>query len=299
MKDEFKDLGYVKRLATKEEIKQMFDFLIKTMWESQVLYANSLGAEAVSKGFDAYYKETLFYFEQCIGDLVLVDEFKKYDALMFTYSQVLFGSEVKEPCTCYSGRIFKIKDYFEELDAEEVMIDFLAEIAQKKSKSGSKNKVGRPDRPEEESILKTHKVRIELLSTKKNVDDVCKEFNIAKSTYYRVSKWLSKNTINNIMDNKKSINTLVVVFLVAFFFTGFKEVKKNLQLGVGNLKKESLKAVVIDKKALSNEDFIIILKSLDGKIFTIDNALQYWDNGKIGDTISICYAKDLKPNYLP
>ena len=60
---------------------------------------------------------------------------------------------------------------------------------------GSQNKVGRPDRPEEESILKTHKVRIELLNTTKNVDDVCKEFNIAKSTYYRVAKWIAKQDL--------------------------------------------------------------------------------------------------------
>lgn len=61
----------------------------------------------------------------------------------------------------------------------------------KNKKYGSK-KVGRPEIPEEESILKTHKVRIELLNTARNVDDVCKEFNIAKSTYYRVAKWIAK-----------------------------------------------------------------------------------------------------------
>ncbi|OXA65572.1 hypothetical protein B0A67_24265 [Flavobacterium aquidurense] len=197
MNQKLESLGYVKRLATKEEIEQIFDFFINTMWRNQIDYASSFGKEAVSKGYDAYYKETLFYFEQDIGNLILVDEFKKYDALVFTYSQILLLPDAKETCTVFSGRLFKIKDGFEELDSEEVIIDFLVEMAQKKNKSGSKNKVGRPDRPEEESILKTHKVRIELLNTKKNVDDVCKEFNIAKSTYYRVSKWLSKNTIIN------------------------------------------------------------------------------------------------------
>lgn len=197
MNKELESLGYVKRLATKEEIKQLFDFFINTMWDSNVLYANSFGNDAVNKGFEIYYKETFIWFEQCIGDLILVDEFKKYDILIFTYSQSMLQSVGKETCTSYSGRIFKIKDDFEELDNEEVIIDFLAEMAQKKTKSGSKNKVGRPERPEEESILKTHKVRMELLNTSKNVDDVCKEFNIAKSTYYRVSKWLSKNTIIN------------------------------------------------------------------------------------------------------
>lgn len=69
-------------------------------------------------------------------------------------------------------------------------------------KSGSTNKVGRPEKPAIESIVKAYKVRTELLNTSKNVDDVCKEFNIAKSTYYRVSKWLSVNTKNYINEQK-------------------------------------------------------------------------------------------------
>jgi hypothetical protein len=156
-----------------------------------------LGTEDIQKGRDIHYKETFLHLTATIGSIILVDEFELYNACVFTYSQVLIEEDKNHSSIIHSGRIFKINDVLEELNESEDHIDFLEEKAKKQNKSASKNKVGRPDRPAEESILKTHNVRIELLNTSKNVDDVCKEFKIAKSTYYRVSKWIMSNTLLN------------------------------------------------------------------------------------------------------
>lgn len=197
MKNQEKMLESKKRLATKEEIKMIFDFFIKSMWDSSVLYSNSIGQKDVEKGCEVHYKETFQHLEKSIGSLILVDEFVLYDACIFTYSQMFIQKDNSHSSIIHSGRIFKINDTLEELDDSQDYIDFLEERVKRQNKSASKNKVGRPDKPKEESILKAHKVRIELLNSERNVDDVCKEVNIAKSTYYRVSKWIMDNTILN------------------------------------------------------------------------------------------------------
>jgi hypothetical protein len=70
------------------------------------------------------------------------------------------------------------------------------------------NKNRKPGKPKYDSILKTHKVIIELLNSEKNVDDVCNEFTIAKSTYYRVSKWLTDDTMITLQDKENHLNSI-------------------------------------------------------------------------------------------
>lgn len=110
---------------------------------------------------------------------------------------------------------------------------------------------------------------------------------------------LKKNFLNRIV----VISLIIYIFMLLFF--RFKDVHKVMQLKSGNFTKDSVKVVILDKtilsnkKILSDKDFIIVFKSLDGKVFKIDNAFQYWDSGNSGDTITIFYAKEFKPEYLP
>jgi len=197
MNEVLKTRGYIKRLANTIEINNLFKYIINSSWEFSIIYANSIGEKDIELGYNNFFKKEMQELTKSISDLIIVDHFEFFDCSIYTYSQVLTTEIEKESLICNSFRVLRIGEVFEHLDSDHSIFDFEKEVMKKQSLSGSKNKVGRPNRPSDSSIIKAHKVRKILLSSSINIDDACKSVAIAKSTYYRVSKWIINNSVIN------------------------------------------------------------------------------------------------------
>lgn len=111
-------LGLGKRLATKKEVKEIFEFLTGKILNNQLLFANSFGLNAEEQEIEAFLKNS-------IGSFMLVDEFLQFEAFIFTYSITHFNSDINNTCNSYSGRVLKIKNEFKELSEDDMSVSFL------------------------------------------------------------------------------------------------------------------------------------------------------------------------------
>tara|TARA_R110001606_G_scaffold260183_2_gene407957 strand:- start:18471 stop:19085 length:615 start_codon:yes stop_codon:yes gene_type:complete len=180
----------IKRLATPEEMKAIFTFYANSDWKASVNYAATIGHEDVSLGYKEYLKKELQFYKENVGDFVVAHHFEDYNITLFVFLFSILGTDNND---CYFtndailriGNTFKIindYDYFN-LDQE------IEELTTPK-----KLKAGRPKRPSDENIIKAHNIKI-LIDNGSLVDDACAKEKLAKSTYYRISKWIVKNTV--------------------------------------------------------------------------------------------------------
>lgn len=177
----------IKRVATKKEVENLYEFIIETMWKDVVNYSSSVFNIDYEQGYDKIRKKNLKYLKNTYNDFIVVDEIKEYDFKLFILSAtVIDQAEEQAVFTFYSRYIQKGSSY-------EIWKD---EFDYCNLKEEVKSNAGRPNRPTNDSIIKTYKIK-KAQDDGVKIDDACKKEKLAKSTYYRVAKWIRNNVVTN------------------------------------------------------------------------------------------------------
>lgn len=179
----------LKRLATEDEIKAIYTHMANADWKTSVKYASTIGHEDVSIGYAAYLKRQFKFYTENIGETIIAHHFEEYNITLFSFLFTLMDS-TDNHCFLSNSMLLKVGNTFKNIDDYDY-IDLDQEI--KELTVNSTRKAGRPKTPSEKNILKTHNIKI-LIENGSLVDEACAKEGIAKSTYYRVSKWIVKNT---------------------------------------------------------------------------------------------------------
>tara|TARA_R110000868_G_scaffold411003_2_gene701275 strand:+ start:1888 stop:2475 length:588 start_codon:yes stop_codon:yes gene_type:complete len=179
-----------KRLATPDEVKALFTYIVNDFWEGSLLYANSIGKDDINMGYANFLKKEMQDLKNTIGDFVIVDHFEELDVLLYSYLYSSFNPDTNDHII-HNNMVLRIGNNFQ--DIKEWQIFNLHDVIIKSFKPKIVT-AGRPKKPSEKSIIKTHKIRLLILEDGMLVDDACKKVELAKSTYYRVSKWIVKNS---------------------------------------------------------------------------------------------------------
>ncbi len=163
------------------------EFLARKNWEDSERTLTSITPilkKEIAADFINEDKDNIF---ELIGGMIMVQDYKKYDALIFVYNYIQEHGEGK--VTSLTFRILKTKLGMKLLEEEDVVFDFKEVLT--KEYYGNKVKNGRLSRPKSESIQKTIEIK-KYIEANQNItmDTVCQEFGFSKTTYYRVLKWL-------------------------------------------------------------------------------------------------------------
>ena len=179
----------LKRLATDDEIKAIYTHMANADWKTSVNYASTIGHEDVSLGYAAYLKREFQFYTDNIGDTIIAHHFEEYNITLFSILFTLMDS-TENHCYLSNSMFLKVGNTFKNIDDCDYF-DLDEEI--KDLNVSATKKAGRPRTPSETNIIKTHNIKI-LIEKGCLVDEACAKEGIAKSTYYRVSKWILKNT---------------------------------------------------------------------------------------------------------
>ncbi len=176
------------RLATREEIDGIAEFLAQKNWKDNEKHLKPIAKdvkEAMVTNFISQNKKNIL---ELIGSKVLAQDYKKHGVSLFIYS---YNQEFENNViTSLTFRVLQNKNGMELLQDEDVV--FNLEDLQNNHYHKNKEKQGRPNKPKSESIQKTIEIKKYLESNPiSNMDAICQEFGIGKTTYYRVIKWLS------------------------------------------------------------------------------------------------------------
>jgi len=178
-----------KRLATSEEKRSLFIYLANENWKTCVIYTSSFGYEDVKLGYAKYLKKELKDYENTIGSTIIVDHFEDCNILLYSYLYSFLDKKTNDNYIS-TNMILRVGNIFKEVsDLDYFNLDREIESLSKTRKKTA----GRPKRPSDKSVIKTHNIK-NLITKGVLVDDACKQEGLAKSTYYRVSKWIIKNS---------------------------------------------------------------------------------------------------------
>ncbi len=194
MKDDFKqDYDFELRLASESEIISLAEHLARKNWERKQKTIEDLELNAnTPETLDiiANEKKTIL---NLINDKVLVQDYKKYDAAIFVYNYI--REESKGVIATMTLRVIKTKDgMMRSLDNDEIILDL--KDLKKIMLDEKQHDKGRPKGPGDRALRKTIEIDKYLESNpKKDMDNICKEFGISKSTYYRTKWWLKGKVV--------------------------------------------------------------------------------------------------------
>ncbi len=178
------------RLATKDEIKVLAEYLAKKNWDNSLKYRKPSKSKAFKVEADDFINEEKTIILELIGSKVLVQEYKKFEASIFVYNYI--QEFEKNTITSLTSRVLKTKKGMELLNNEDVVFN-LKDLKTKTYHDKKKERVGRPSKPKDESIQKALEIKRYIDDRPDfdmTMDEVCQEFGFSKTTYYRVIKWL-------------------------------------------------------------------------------------------------------------
>ncbi len=186
--DSFKNtFDFELRFATKNEIEILIEFLVKQNWEDSQKYRTSPVSDDDKKEALNFVAKEKDLIRQLIGGKVMVQEYKKFNILIFVYNYI--QEQEKNTITSATFRALKTENGFEKLDHEDVV--FKLDALKNNPYQTKRNKKGRPNRPNKESVQKAIEVNRYLKANPNvNREHICKEFGFSKTTYYRTLKWL-------------------------------------------------------------------------------------------------------------
>lgn len=187
---------YVKRLATESEVIKFYECIIDEQWEDVLKNENNIFfKDDFKKGYDVFKEELIYDYKESIGDFIIAEDFPEVNCAIYT--AVKTSTDNDNTILSIPYRIERIEEKYFKLEEDAIVFDFSLEILTKKTISMSKNQVGRPSCPTEDSIRKTLAIKSALLTEQKlNVNDACSIMELAKSTYYSTLKWINKHPIN-------------------------------------------------------------------------------------------------------
>lgn len=178
-----------RRLATAPEIEELFGFLAERMWEDSVKYADSIGGSDIQRGKDIVMATNMRSLAELYGDTIVMVDIPSRSSKLF-WVNVINGHADGEGIAAidfHSDTYIQVSGRYELLKRGDDYFNFESEA--------KKSRAGRPRRPSDDSVLKVHKVQAVVRDGGK-IDKACKDADIAKSTYYRVSRWLKSNRLS-------------------------------------------------------------------------------------------------------
>lgn len=191
-----KDKLYEQRIANDTEISEMARFIAEQFVEET--YSSEdldlvFPPRKISK--EEYFKIDYDENIKNINGIAIVVEFFEYEGKIYTANITSSHKNDKYDMISYTVRIFKDGEgKMSYLDDDQTYFNLKDQVVISSLKKAVKNS-GRPNKPTEASINNTLNVRNFLKAyPDSSIDQLCNDFNIAKSTYYRVSKWLSINS---------------------------------------------------------------------------------------------------------
>ncbi len=188
MKDDFKEYyGFEARLATKNEIDILSEYLANSKWEDYEQAKNSLRLETSTKEQEHFIIKEKAIILELIGSIVVVQEYKKFNVSIFVFNYI--EEHDKNSILSMTFRVLQTKRGMEKLESEDAIFNLKSLKGHTYHKKQTRN--GRHSHPKNESIQKTIVIRNYLkVNPNKNRDIVCNEFGLSKTTYYRTLKWL-------------------------------------------------------------------------------------------------------------
>ncbi len=173
------------RLASKAEIDTLASFLAGRKWEEK----QTVEVEASDKEEVAFIKKEKSIILKLIRGKVMVQDYKKFNIAIFVYNYIEErGTDVVLSVTF---RVLQTERGMEYLENEDTVFDF--NMLRDHPYHDKKSLSGRHKRPKNESIQKALEIRNYLRDKpRKDMDRICKEFGMAKTTFYRTDKWLEE-----------------------------------------------------------------------------------------------------------
>lgn len=177
-----------KRLATNTEIDELFEYLEDFMWEDSLKYADTIGESDVTAGREKTRNSNMGFLESLYGRNIIVGEIPERDAKMFFLNVISYYHEKEgsDSIEFYADTYIAISGNYERLHPDHDYFNFEHETR--------RSRAGRPKRPSDDSIIKVHHIA-KALDEGGKINQVCEQVGLAKSTYYRVSKWLKDNRV--------------------------------------------------------------------------------------------------------
>lgn len=180
----------IKRLASEIEVNKLYENLVADMWNDTVNYSKSVFRQDFEKGYQKFREENMAYLKATYMSFIMVDEVPEVSLKVFTMTatsvDISDGRSILTFVARYvenNGELIRLDDGDNYFNCDAI----------------SNTKVGRPNRPSENSIIKSYEIK-EYLNDGGKIDKACKKYKLAKSTYYRTAKWLSKNTVKTIFN---------------------------------------------------------------------------------------------------
>ncbi len=174
------------RLATKDEIAALAEFLAKKNWKDSLnlKYKKPSRSKKAKVEAENFINKEQLIIQELIGKKVLVQDYKKFEVSIFVYNYI--QEHDKNTVTSLTSRILKTKKGMELLENEDILFNIKGlknrRYHTKKVKSG---------RPKNESIQKTLEIKNYIKTNPElRMDDVCQKFGFSKTTYYRALRWL-------------------------------------------------------------------------------------------------------------
>lgn len=201
MEDFKKQFGLKPRIGTKDEVADIAVHLALGAYTDSISFSSSskLSDNAHQLGMNKYLEINKEYFEQQIKGCLFVLDYAKYDIRIFTtYLQYLENPKENKVCVFQINFFKSKKEFIQMLDISGMFIDFDNEEDLIK-----KVKTGPLPKPTEASLVKTLNIDMEYDRNRDmslTLEDICKQHSLAKSTYYRVKKWLALNPLIKLIE---------------------------------------------------------------------------------------------------
>lgn len=184
----------IDRLASNQELEEIYLFTAQTLFNdnNKFIKGSSVDMNINNLSDSEFLEQLRLESKEEIGKIVIVKEFKDYKVKFYSYNQLFINKD--KSITITINRIINRNGIMNYLNEEDTEFHFEVENKMMLLKKYLK-KSGRPRQPTSESINSTLLVQNALLNDDSNtVDFYCKRYCLPKTTYYRVSKWLNKNT---------------------------------------------------------------------------------------------------------
>jgi hypothetical protein len=177
------------RIATSEEVEKLYNYIANSHWESSVLYANTIGYDDVKKGYDTVVNEIILDLKKNIGGIIIAKVYN--EALIeFTYNYSYCSDDLRELNSFTSRYVYAYGNF---LDSTPWDVFNIEEVLSELKEISDYVKLGRPNRPTDKAILSTYKA-YNLIKEGFNVNEACSKSDIAKSTYYRVKRYIENSS---------------------------------------------------------------------------------------------------------
>ncbi|GAA4276997.1 hypothetical protein [Aquimarina mytili] len=175
------------RLATKDEITALVEFLAEKNWQDSLKHKKPSRSKKSKLEAENFIKKEQLIIQELIGKKVLVQDYKKFEVSIFVYNYI--EEHDKNTVTSLTNRILKTKKGMELLENEDIL--FNVKGLKNRKYHTKKVRSGRHSRPKNESIQKTLEIKNYIKTNPGlRMDDVCQKFGFSKTTYYRAIKWL-------------------------------------------------------------------------------------------------------------